>query len=166
MQSFRAVRFAVPFSKDSYSYSLWGRPGTPPLRSARSPRAQNPVIDTLTAPARAFWIFLKKLSFTLLPFLISLTKSHLKEPKEGKERGPGGDSLGMERGIETFSPPFHSYSQVFGKCGQKKSQWNGFKDRDADEGQVQCAGGGAGGAGECLSMCMHCLKFISLGFFP
>ena len=103
MPSFRAVRFAVPFSKDSYSYSLWGRPGTPLLRTARSPQAQNPLIDTLTAPARAFWIKKKKkkrkerkqLSSTPLPFLISLTKAHLKAPKEGNGREPGGDSSGV-----------------------------------------------------------------------
>lgn len=34
------------------------------------------------------------------------------------------------------------------------------------KGRFNVLGGGAGGARECLSMCMHCLKFISLGFFP
>lgn len=83
MPSFRAVRFAVPFSKDSYSYALWGRPGTPLLRTARSPQAQNPLIDTLTAPARALLIFFSNFPPpTPLPnFPNQITP---KEPEEGK----------------------------------------------------------------------------------
>lgn len=57
--------------------------------------------------------------------------------------------LGLERGIKTFSPLFHSYSQVLEKRGQKKLQkWNGFNDGDAHEGQVQHAGVKVGGAGD------------------
>lgn len=100
MPSFRAVRFAVPFSKDSYSYSLWGRPGTPLLRTARSPQAQNPLIDTLTAPAHAFLIFFFKLSSTPPPFPISLTKSHIRNGRKGREGGQavgGGSSEFGER---------------------------------------------------------------------
>lgn len=159
------MRFAVPFSKDSYSYSLWGRPGTPLLRTARSPQAQNPLIDTLTAPAHAFWIFFFKLSFT--PSLISLIKSHLKEPREGKGRRPGCRRRFLWGWREEWKHSLSSLPQPlpsFGKCGQKVSMIPWFQGQRR---RWRAGSRGGGRDGRCRSMPARCTarSFFLLGFF-
>lgn len=166
MPSFRAVRFAVPFSKDSYSYSLWGRPGTPLLRTARSPKAQNPLIDTLTAPARSFLIFF---FLTLLPLPLNFPNQVTpKEPRTGrKERGPGSCRRFLWVWREEWKPLFFITTLKFWEMWAKEVLWNCFKDRDEVGGQVPRARWGGlflGKRGGTACQCAR-LNWFALDFF-